>query len=401
MSWIESVLQATVGSESPTRYFYWSALSAISAVVKNNVYLDKFYYKLYPNIYVLLIGRSGLRKGVPISLAKALVADVNRTRVISGRSSIQAIIQDLSKAYTVENGGPPIVDAVGFMVSSEFASFLIQDPAALTVLTDLFDGHYNQVWTNTTKGGGPEKLKNVCLTLIGASNEVHFRDAVPDNALGGGFIARTFIIFEQEKSCINPLTERPLTSISVGDLSAYLKELSKVKGSFEWDKSARDVYNAWYNDFSTGTYDDSTGTIERIHDQILKAAMLISLSREPDLILRETDIVEAIRISLEAVPGVKKITMGAGKAVYAPGTAVVLKDLIARPEHEVSKTMLLQKYWGHFDTYDLDRIIQSLIDARAVKVEDRQIPGKATGNKDKWLILEPKVLENFQKLKKE
>src|SRR3954467_13696876 len=105
MTWVERVLQSTEGSESPREYYYWGALAAISAVVANNVYLDRFYYKLWPNIYVILVGRSGLRKGPPIQLAKSLVEEVNNTRVFAGRSSIEAIIDQLATATTKEGGG--------------------------------------------------------------------------------------------------------------------------------------------------------------------------------------------------------------------------------------------------------------------------------------------------------
>src|SRR4249920_2360303 len=130
MTFIEALLIYTNASESPKKYYYWSGLSAIASVVKSNVYLDKFYYKLFPNIYVLLVGRSGLRKGPPVHLAKTLVSTIDNTRIFAGRMSIQGIIADLSRAITKSNGGPPITAADGALFASEFASFIIQDSSA-------------------------------------------------------------------------------------------------------------------------------------------------------------------------------------------------------------------------------------------------------------------------------
>src|SRR5215204_1926685 len=113
MTWIGKLLESTAASESPRKYWYWAGLTAISAVVNNKVYLDKFLYKLYPNVYVLLVGKSGIRKGPPVSLSKQLVRAVNNTRVIAGRITIQAAISKLRAAMTQENGGPPITDAIG------------------------------------------------------------------------------------------------------------------------------------------------------------------------------------------------------------------------------------------------------------------------------------------------
>lgn len=391
MTWLEKILLATKESESPTKYWYWSGLIAISAVANNKVFLDKFYYKLYPNIYVILIGRSGMRKGPPVALARMLVEEVDNTRVISGRNTIQSIIKDLSVAITKPAGGPPIIDSIGALFAPEFASFMIQDPQALTVLTDLHDPH--KEWVNTTKGGGAERLKNPCLTLMGASNETHFKDAVPDNALGGGFIGRTFLIWADKKANVNPLTERPVEFLPTSELAIRLKEISKLRGSFEWTANGRQLYNDWYRDFSENDYSDNTGTLDRIHDNILKVAMLLSLSRGDNLLLDEPDIREAITVCIEHVPGARKVTMGGGKNPLARGTAIVLKELIANPEHRILHSKLLSNHWGEFDTFDLDRIAESLIQQRAITVEQ--------SGPNKWYILSSKVLENYSKLKKE
>src|SRR5262245_28680614 len=95
MSWLNNLLDQHKEYESPRNFWLWSSLAAISAVVKDNIYLDKFLYKLYPNIYVMLHADSGLRKGPPVSMARQLVKEVNNTRIIVGRSSIQGILKDM------------------------------------------------------------------------------------------------------------------------------------------------------------------------------------------------------------------------------------------------------------------------------------------------------------------
>jgi len=399
MTWIEHLLKITKESESPRKYYYWAGLTAIAGVVKNNVYLDKFYYKLYPNIYVLLIGKSGIRKGPPVALAKRLVSEVNNTRVISGRASIQAVITELRTARTFDNGGPPLTDAVGFLTTSEFAAFIIQDLQALTILTDLYDGDYNPEWVNLTKGSGSEKLKNPCITMIGASNEVHFRDAVPDNALGGGFVARTFIIHADRKSTVNSLTSAPKEAVSIPHLAEYLKVLSKLRGQFSFSEGGKALYDQWYGDFSEQDYSDTTGTIERLHDHILKASMLISLSRKTDLVLEEQDIREAILACQDFVPGARRVSMGGGQSASAPGTAVFLREMLSRKEegYTMSRVAMLQKHWSYFDSFELDRIAESLENQKAItsKLQD-----KGHG-RELYYTLSEKVVENYSKMNKD
>lgn len=395
MSWITQLLRATEASESPRKYWYWAGLSAISAVVNNKVYLDKFMYKLYPNIYVLLVGKSGIRKGPPVAMAKLLVQQVDNTRVFAGRLTIQSMVQSLSRAVTKPDGSPPIQDAIGFLSSSEFASFIVEDPAALTILTDLYDGHYNPSWESLTKGGGSEKLKNVCLTLLGASNEVHFKDAVPDNAVGGGFVARTCIIHADKKAGSNSLTERPAVIADPAELSKYLFKLSKIKGQFIWSHEGKELYDEWYDAFDKVEHNDTTGTIDRLHDHILKTAMLVSLARATDLRLERSDIKEAIAACQDFVPGARKVAMtSGGKSAAAPGTAIFMKELLSRKDdnYGMARIALGQKHWQYFDMFELDKIAESLKMQKAIREEFVYRDDK----KELWWFLEPRVVEAYE-----
>ena len=89
--------------ESPMNFWLWGGIAAISAIVKDNVWLDRQIHNLYPNIYAHVPCRVGLKKGPPISMAKQLVRSVNNTRIISGRSSIQGILKRIR--YSTDSAG--------------------------------------------------------------------------------------------------------------------------------------------------------------------------------------------------------------------------------------------------------------------------------------------------------
>jgi hypothetical protein len=372
MSWLKQFLEATRDSEAPELYFKWAGLSVISAIVKNNVFLDRFHYTLYPNIYVMLIGRSGLRKGIPILYARKLVDAVNSTRVIAGRNSIEAIIRELSTAATSEKGGDIIKDAVGFLISSEFAAFLVRNPDALTILTDLYDGHYNSEWRNSLKGTGVEKLTNVCLTLLGASNEIHFKDVVPLNAVGGGFIARTTLAVSKEKRGSNPLTEAPLNKIDIPVLAEGLKPLVKLRGKFAYSKNGKDAYDKWYGVFDKKVITDTTGTAERLGDHVLKVAMLLSLSRGTSLLIDKSDVEEAVEDCENATKGTQEVFLGHGQQALVKPTTLLLKELLKVYPEGMGRTEVLKKLWGHVDAIELDRIIDTVKQAGFI---DTECPG--------------------------
>ena len=396
MTWMDKLLISVEATESPKRYWYWAGLSAISAVVGRKLYLDKFLYKLYPNMFVILIGHPGIRKAQPVAIARALVKEVDNTRVISGRASIQAIIKDLRSSFTRESGGPPISDAIAFMAISELAAFLVQDPSALTIMTDLYDSH--DEWEYQTISGAKQLLSNICITLLGATNEVHFKDVVPDNALGGGFISRSCIIHATKKGKSNPLTDKPENMVNIVELSKYLRQISKLKGEFMWSREGKEVYNNWYKKLDSSGISDSTGAIFRLHDHVLKAAMCISLSRSLDLTLEVSDIKEAIFACQEFIPGVRKIAMtSGGTSAAAPGTAVFITELLKHKDNGYSFTRreMGQKYWNYFDMFELDKIAESLKGLKAIReelVEDED------GNVECTYFLEPKIIANYEKM---
>jgi hypothetical protein len=92
MNWLTDLVDVFAESESPERFFYWSGLAVLSATIRKNIFLDRHIYKLYPNIYVFLVAKSGMKKGIPVRNAKKLLELLGLTRVISGRNSMPKIL---------------------------------------------------------------------------------------------------------------------------------------------------------------------------------------------------------------------------------------------------------------------------------------------------------------------
>lgn len=377
MSFLEQFMEsASKDAESPRSYFYWSALCAVSAVVKRNVWIQRPTWKTYPNIFVFLVGESGLRKGVPISLAKDMVAAVNNTRIISGRSSLPGIISYLGTAYTIDaqNGEPPkVIDkAYGYISSSEFSSSIVRDPDSLTILTDLFDSCYHDVWEDTLRGG-KVRLVEPSITLLAGINPPHFEDYITPTAMSGGFVGRLLLVFESEKACVNPAIRKVKEEnrFDTKPLIKQLKAISKVEGEMQFENEAAiKFYEDWYYEFEENRkqkkYKDKTGSINRVGENVLKVAILISLSRSPDLIITMGDLQESLKACTSSLSNVNKTTTAQGKTSYAPQTKLVLSELINAKDHEIGRSKILQRNYGDIDAADLDRVIESLSQADAI-----------------------------------
>jgi hypothetical protein len=368
MNWIEQVVESTKDAESPERYWWWAALSAISAVVRKNVWLDRGgVYKLYANTYVVLVSkRSGLRKGIPITLAQNLLNIVSNTRIMGGiGSSIEGIIKELSTVRTFENG-LIMSEAQGIILTGELDALLASNDRALTYLTAMQNTHEHDHGIKKHLVGSPlSNMKNPCICLLGASNEVLFDDLVRAKDREGGFLARTFIVYESKRRGTNSLVNK-VERVPTKVLASRLFEIANLQGEFKYDNGAGEFYDKWYHKMSNLEHDDKTGSMERLGDQVLKAAMLISLSEKDELVLTKHNIDEAIDKGEECITGTNTLSFGKGDSDIAKFIAKVLKLLINSPDHSISRQKLQRKMWPDIDHFTLDRVIITIQDSGGI-----------------------------------
>lgn len=369
MEWLDEVLDKTKESECPRSFILWSALYVISSIVKKNVHIKRpRIYDLYPNLYVLVIAPSGMRKQFSIDMAAELLSMVGITRVIGGRNSIQSILQELSKPCQLE-GGTLVKNAEGALLSGEFSNLVIDDPASLTILTQLHDTYSPTLkeWKNSLKGAGKETLKNVYLTMFGATNPKHFKDRIAEKDVEGGFIARTICVYENKQARINAAVDYgddiEELSIDYKSLIPRLMEISNIKGRFVYSREAGKFYEDWYNGFCEHLPEDKTGFANRVADHATKVAMLISLSRKDELILGLEEMQYALSIVLPLIKVSNEIAAGGiGESKFKVPMAVIIQELMKAPNYTISRQQLINKHWRHFTADDLNIIKETLLE---------------------------------------
>jgi len=399
MSWLDDLIGQHSELESPMNFWKRGALAALSAVVKDNVWIDRHIHNLYPNIYVMFHAESGLKKGPPISMAKQLVKGVGGTRVISGRSSIQGILKELGTAQT-QPGGRVINKSCAFICSSELTSSIDEDKVATDILTDLYDRQYNiGEWRSLLKME-QFNLKNPTITMLTATNEAHSADFFGKKDIHGGYFARTFVVSESKRNRSNsllvPLTNPPQYKEAI----EYLKEVEKLQGPFapmalkqpdgngcnipylevgtgetNYFTEAGIIYQTWYDDLTEQTLTedlrDDTGTLNRFGDSVLKVAMLLSLARSPELYIDAASMQLAIDYCRTLIGNVRGMTYGKkGLSESKNIKKLIIDELMSRPGHQVSRAMLHKKMWSHYkEASEMDEVMNSFDQAGTIKME--------------------------------
>lgn len=406
-SWINDLVEEHQTVETPTSWVYWSLMCCLSAVAANKFTLRTLKGNLlyYPNIYVMLLGESGLGKGFPVNLAKRLVQQADTTRVIAGRSSIQAIIKELATTKSIQ-GKPVITDSRGFIVNGELSTAIIADPDSLTILTDLYDRNYNPQWTNMLKGDGHEKLKEPYITCLFGSSPAHFYDSIPQPNIEGGYIGRNLVIYEEKRARDLDLldaeeeidNDRFMNYIVPKFVPHLMKIASSPPASMVPDEEARLVFNNWRRDWrnNQAIYNDKTGFVNRVPDHVLKIAMLLCLSRyDNNRIITGPDIIESITQITSLIYASRKASEGTGLDPLAQQTKKVMDFLLGANNNELTRKELLVRGYGNFDPSTLDRILDTLLEMGWVK---RTRTG--FGKNGDWIIhLSGQPLDNYKKFK--
>lgn len=389
MDWIQKVLDATEEAESPRSYVYWSAIATLSAIVNNKCYIQKGgIYKLYPNLYVLLVGPSGLKKSFPPMVSERIASEINNTRVITGRSSIQAIVTELSRSKSIP-GGTIIKESIGFINNGELSTSLVRDEDSLTILTTLYDGMYIKEWTNMLKSTGKEELKKPCITLLGALNQTHFDSMISEKEITGGFIARCVIVVEAKRHKKNPLIDDVPFEVDYPALAEMIRPITLLSGRVKIDDLAKKLFKDWYQDWEPEEMNDKTGTVFRVHDTVLKVAMLIALGREQSMIIGRQHMQEAFDVTMRAMHGSASMTTSQGiDKSLSSKLKLVIHDLLHSEAFTITRQKLLSNHPGDFDKFDLDKIVDTLFEAGGLTY-------KTTG-KDTFYTLTEKAVKSFQ-----
>lgn len=354
---ISLYLEYTKDYESPTSFWKWSAYAAISACLRDNCYRVAGNSRVYPSIYVLLKAESGThRKGRPVETCTDLVVAMGNTKTISGRASIQAIIEELSHTETDPRTGKMIKGGSAIFFAPELSAGIVDDPAALSILTDIYDCRPDY---KTLLKSGRSKISNLVFSMLAASNEALLKDTYNDKAVQGGLLARTFMVIPNEFRPSNSLLDQKVNDIKdFSDLKDELRKITELKGEYEITQDAKDEYNSWYKPFRESYKNkvDKAGVVSRIHTGILKIAMIFA-SSDLSLVVKKIHVEEAINECLGLIPNYGAFIMGNGKGKLSEAGAIVLNDLLQAPNYALGRKEILRKHWSDFDATLFDELI--------------------------------------------
>lgn len=390
MSFVENYVKFTKELESPESFWRWASYVAVAATVRDYAFFDGGLRKIYPNMYVLFLAKSAEnRKSGPFSsIASLLLDDRSRsTKVFQGRASVQGIYDLLSR--TLNTGSVSLAGGSCLILAEELAAFFVQDDSLIQMMTDMYDPR--EVFEYSLRSTGTIKIKNLCVSLLGASNKQLLQKVYSGDAVYGGLLSRTLIITPNETRPPNDLMD-----MGFMDLKPLVEELREIRDkaieakTFTITESGKLFYREWYHKLynSYSSQQDPTGVLQRLHTHAFKLGMVLAAS-EQRFTITDHDISEAIEQVTALRGNYKEFEISSGQHKNANIAAMLLTHLSKCKDFTCTRKEFLGIHWMDVELEEFDKLISTM---DAAGILDVTLGGQARTT----YTLTKKAIEKFK-----
>jgi len=200
-------------TEVPAIFNRWAAITGLGAMLGRQYHFDHGHFHIYPNIYCMLIGSAGTRKGTAIKLMRKLVEQTGYQKFAAERTSKEKFLLDLAgegsdgelmtpeqlldQNLFGEGGAKP--DCEMFVAIDEFNDFIGNGNIEfISMLGNMWD--YHGLYKNRIKTGKSVEINNPTISIIGGNTPTGFSLAFPTEILGQGFFSRLLLIYADRAS---------------------------------------------------------------------------------------------------------------------------------------------------------------------------------------------------------
>jgi hypothetical protein len=287
----------------------------IGAVLEQKVWLETG-GSLYPNLYVFLVGQPGMGKSRSIMAASNLVREALPDIYFGATSMTRASLSDyMNEAKRIlPKIPPPAVEYNSLVcIADEFSAFMHEyDSALVASLVEFYDVN------PYSEGRRVSNIRIVIprpqLNLLTGSTPSNLIHTLKDYVWDQGLMSRVIMIHSNERPIIDvfnePARERPQSMIN------DLKTIFTLEGQFSATEDFGKAMHAWKTEgfLPVPDHPKLAHYSSRRFAHLLKLAMIASVDRSNELIVRVDDFVKAKEWLIQA-----EITM---PAIFREGSVV-------------------------------------------------------------------------------
>lgn len=333
---LDSYLQYVKNTEPPRLMHLWSAIATASGAMGRHVWFDLGIKKIYPNMFVLLVGPPATKKTTAIEFATKLLQDNTHVRFAPDDTGgqRQGLIHAFESLYEENGDGDmnglkdsELVNADVFSTddimeqieniqanelpsrshaadgnclfasASEFGSFMGEaNSGMIRLLNKVFDaeGYFYKIKHEY------KHLQDPLLSILGGTTTSDLSKILPNESVGQGFMSRWILVFApgREKKVFEPNLDMAAKKFLNG-IYAYL-HFEKV-GGMTYDPKARDYMKHLYEKEEDPIKDSRfMYYANRRYTHLVKLCTILASTRRQDKIyLEDAELANAILTATE------------------------------------------------------------------------------------------------------
>lgn len=327
----------TDGLASPQNYVDWGFIYLICASLQRRVWSPPSHSKLYPNIYITLVGKPGIGKGMLIRRVSEIlkyhkIADMkfNQAKNEDEQKMLDMLAETQTKEAKDNSRGdliPMLPDAITYeklvytMANAisrinyheldiktgkermrvathcslaacveELASLFRRNTDSLVnFLIQAYD--CTNEYKNDTIGRGEDRILNVCLNFMGGTNPDFIKQIFDEKLVSGGFASRQFFIWankNRKSACFIPeLTQSQQDHRT--HLINHVHKLTLLYGQCIIEENTLNWMNEWWSDFEKNPYKRACrspkmdGYYSRLNIHAMKIGMAFHFMESTDM----------------------------------------------------------------------------------------------------------------------
>jgi len=370
MKIFDDYLKYTEFSESPQAYHKWTCLSMISGIVGKKCWVKFNYFTVYPNLYLILVSLPGVgKKSTALRIGEAMVKESTADIAIQ-RDSLtpQALMIELDESYRMfETPSKKMFGSSSMTVfASELVTLLSGGPGMVEFLTDIYDS--GKSFEYKTKGAGKLEIKSPCLNVMGCVTTDIFSNKILQDAVSGGFISRSIVVYANDPKVISPFKMPPQDALDARQkVIDRFSDMKDLYGEVVFTNEARDYFETWYMDEFTpnAAVKNNLEFNSRKHVHVAKCAMLLALS-DLTTIISLTHLQSAIDMLNEVEHYMKLIHMSAGAAAHSETLLKILSTI--NTYGEVDEVDILTLFLGDTSLEEFQEQIELMIRVKYITI---------------------------------
>jgi len=320
-------------TEAPKTYHRWAIISTVAALLGRQFYLPFGHSRIYPNMYVWLVGAPGARKGTALGPIKNLLYAIKYGKLSPQRLSPEMFLAQLQKMALPQNlsiledleidSMPMQSPCEMFVVADEIADFIRGNTDFCKVLCNLWDNL--PYYDHPKLHGKSVYVHEPTVNWTGGITPEDIMLSVPPEAVGQGLFSRVILVHSEPTGIKIRIPSSP-SEEATNDMIALMKKVMTVKGEATITEAAGLQLDAIYDRFPGIDSSQFRHYNSRRFTHLLKLALVLAAT-DTTTVIGEDHILKANTILTSTEYRMPKALGEFGRAKHAGVAHAILECL--------------------------------------------------------------------------